>query len=103
MDNLTEEDIKNLKNQFEIEERVVALLKFEEDITYFTEKLRRTTSAQYTTGERLKSNQKRELYWNNLATSFAVKYFGEQNIRHIDNNKYNNMNNTSEGSSSNSD
>jgi hypothetical protein len=41
MNNSTEE-LKDLKNQFEIEERVVSLLKLEIDIKYFTEKLRRT-------------------------------------------------------------
>ncbi|GAN11513.1 conserved hypothetical protein, partial [Mucor ambiguus] len=96
MDNLTEEEIRHLKNQFEIEERVLSLLKFKEDITYFTEKLRRTTPGQFATEERLKFNQKRDIHWNNLAKSFAVKYFGKDNIN-------DNMADSSETSANNSD
>jgi hypothetical protein len=63
MNNSTEE-LKDLKNQFEIEERVVSLLKLEIDIKYFTEKLRRTKTDQFTTEERLTSTKKRQEYWN---------------------------------------
>lgn len=80
MDNLSEEDI-NIRNQFEIEEKVASILKFEEDIKYFTEKLRRTTPGQFTIKDRLKPTKKRLTHWNNLATSFAIKYFGQNNIK----------------------
>ncbi|KAL9537760.1 hypothetical protein PS6_011696, partial [Mucor atramentarius] len=72
--------LKNLKNQFEIEERVLSLLKSEEHI-------KRTTSGQFTTtdDDRLKINKARNQYWNNLAYSFALKYFGENNIKNINN------------------
>lgn len=82
MDNTSEEEIKNLKNQYEIEETVASILKFEGDILYFTEKLRRTKPRQFATEDRrLKSNKKRLSHWNQLATSFAIKCFGENNIK----------------------
>jgi hypothetical protein len=72
MDNSSE--IEKSKNQFEIEERVLKALKDQEDIIYFNT-LQKTKSNTSTQEERLKSTNKRKIYWNNLATTFLNKYF----------------------------
>jgi hypothetical protein len=87
MNNLTKEELKNLKNQFEIEERVVKKLKYQDDIDYYNHKLRRTTSDQFTEEERLKSTTQREEHWNKLASELARKFFGIEVV--INNNKQN--------------
>lgn len=72
MDNNSEQE--NLKNQFEIEERVLQALTDKEEIKYFN-KIRTTRVDLFNKEERLKSTNKREIYWNKLATSFLNKYF----------------------------
>ncbi|KAG1116496.1 hypothetical protein G6F42_013676 [Rhizopus arrhizus] len=101
MDNLSKEELKKLKNQFEIEERIVQILKFDEDITTYTSKFRKTTPGQYKEKERLESTTAREEHWNQLATDLAKRWFGLERIKLTSNN--NNMANSGEGSSSNSD
>ncbi|KAL9538579.1 hypothetical protein PS6_011519, partial [Mucor atramentarius] len=95
------EELKKLKNQFEIEERIVQILKFDEDITTYTNKFRKTTPGQYKEKEKLESTTAREEHWNQLATDLAKRWFGLDRIKLT--NKNNNMANSGEGSSSNSD
>ena len=72
MDNLSKEELKKLKNQFEIEERIVQILKFDEDITTYNSKFRKTTPGQYKEKERLESTTAREEHWNQLDRKSVV-------------------------------
>jgi hypothetical protein len=67
MEYLSEEELKKLKNQFEIEERTVKLLKYQDDIDYYNSKLRKTSTGQFTEEERLKSTIQREEHWKTVA------------------------------------
>jgi hypothetical protein len=96
MNILSEEIIQKKKNYFEIEERVIKLLKNQEDINYYNNNLRRTISKQFNQQERLKSTIPREQHWNKLATEIAIRFFGSSKV----NNNNNNIDmSTQEGSS----
>ncbi|KAL9536791.1 hypothetical protein PS6_011813, partial [Mucor atramentarius] len=99
MNNLTSEELKKLKNQFEIEERVVQILKSEADIdTYYNSKFRKRRPGQFKEEERLKSSNARQEHWNQLATNIAKKWFELDNIK-IRNNNIDNMNEQDRSSS----
>ncbi|KAG1116507.1 hypothetical protein G6F42_013675 [Rhizopus arrhizus] len=101
MNNLTSDELKKLKNQFEIEERVVQILKSEADIDTYNSKFRKTRPGQFKEEERLKSSNARQEHWNQLATNIAKKWFGLDNINIINtnNDSIDNMN-EQDGSSS---
>lgn len=80
MNNLTEEELNILKNQFEIEERVIKQLKYREDIEYYNNNIRRTTSNQFNQEERLRTTTARERHWNKLATDITCKFFTNDRI-----------------------
>ena len=80
MDHLSDKEIKKLKNQFEIEERVINQLRHQDDIDYYNSKLRRTSSNQFAKEERLKSSIQREQHWNKLANDIATNKVKENNI-----------------------
>ncbi|KAL0137972.1 hypothetical protein V8B55DRAFT_1340681, partial [Mucor lusitanicus] len=98
------DELKTLKSQFEIEERVVQILKFEADIETYNSKFRKTKPGQFKEEERLKSTKARQEHWNSLATNIAKKWFGLENINisTINNNNIDNNNKMPEhdGSSS---
>ncbi|GAN10197.1 hypothetical protein MAM1_0329c09735 [Mucor ambiguus] len=102
MDNLTSEEQK-LKNSFEIEERVVQILKSEADIDTYNSKLRKTRPGQFKDEERLKSSTAREEHWNHLATTIAKKWFGLDNIKITNINNNNDLNEQGGSSSTTSD
>ncbi|GAA5816766.1 hypothetical protein MFLAVUS_010298 [Mucor flavus] len=65
-------DLEKIKNRFEIEERILAVLREKEDI----EKFNTLRSKEIINKEdRLKSTEKREEYWNQLVQQFGTKFY----------------------------